>query len=251
MKAHMLAWSFLFSVAHQSSLFAQGSENAHQPSALVRAAKTVGSDAAYVVTSPLHMSSKGCVQLLVLSALTTAFVFRADEKIDEELALEGYEFSSQPARGLAKIGQFYDDVSPLTFAAGLSAATLAGGLALHNKKLLQTTRLLVEAVLFTEVLTACSKGIFGRARPYLDHGARDFNFFLFGSSEDFKSMPSGHVSSAFALMTVIAKQYRRWYIQIPAYTFAVSVAMQRMTSRNHWASDTIVGGALGYWVSSM
>jgi len=23
-----------------------------------------------------------------------------------------------------------------------------------------------------------------------------------------------------------------------------------MTSRNHWASDTIAGGALGYWVSS-
>jgi membrane-associated phospholipid phosphatase len=64
-------------------------------------------------------------------------------------------------------------------------------------------------------------------------------------------MPSGHVSSAFALMTVLAKQYEHWYVEIPAYTFAVSVAFQRMTSRSHWASDTILGGAIGYWVSNV
>lgn len=104
--------------------------------------------------------------------------------------------------------------------------------------------------MLTQLFTSWSKGIFGRARPYTDHGPRDFNFFKFSPSENFKSLPSGHVSSAFALMTVIAKQYDHWYGEIPAYTFAVSVAFQRMNSRNHWTSDTIVGGALGYWVGS-
>ncbi|NUO84149.1 phosphatase PAP2 family protein, partial [candidate division KSB1 bacterium] len=168
----------------------------------------------------------------------------------EELALEGYEFSSRPFKELAKLGQVYDDIGPVNTAIGLSVASFAGGVILQDRKLLQTSRLLVETSVLTQLFTTAGKGILGRARPYTDLGPRDFNLFKFGHAEEFKSMPSGHVSSVFALMTVIAKQYDHWYVEIPAYTFAVSVAFQRMTTRNHWASDTMVGGALGYWVSS-
>ena len=64
------------------------------------------------------------------------------------------------------------------------------------------------------------------------------------------SMPSGHTSSIFAMMTVLAKQYTKWYIKIPAYTFAFSVAFQRMNSMKHWGSDLILGGTLGYLIGS-
>lgn len=234
----------------QPSLFAQTATNTRHSNPLMCAIKTVSSDVAYVFTSPLRISPRGGVKVVAFSALTTAFILRADDKIDEELGPENYEFHSLPFRELADIGQIYDDLKPTNFAIGLTATTFAGGLVCRDKKLLQTSRLLAESVVLTQFFTSTSKGIFGRARPYTDHGPRDFNFFKFGKSEDFKSMPSGHVSSAFALMTVMAKQYDRWYVQIPAYTFAVSVAFQRMTSRNHWASDTMVGGALGYWVGS-
>jgi membrane-associated phospholipid phosphatase len=63
-------------------------------------------------------------------------------------------------------------------------------------------------------------------------------------------LPSGHVSSAFSLVTVLAKQYDSWWIEIPAYTVGVAVAFQRMESRSHWGADVMVGGALGYWVGS-
>ncbi|MCG3119138.1 MAG: hypothetical protein ALAOOOJD_01469 [bacterium] len=240
----------LLVIISQSKSFAQAPTNARRSNFLVCAIKTVGSDVAYVVTSPSRLTTKGGLELLAFSAVTTGLILRADDKIDEELALEGYEFSSQPLKELAKLGQIYDDIKPANFALGLTATTLAGGLVLRDKKLLQTSRLLAESVVLTQLFTAWSKGVFGRARPYTDHGPHDFNLFRFDQSEDFKSMPSGHVSSVFALMTVIAKQYDHWYVEIPAYTFAVSVALQRMTSRNHWASDTMVGGALGYWVSS-
>jgi hypothetical protein len=247
-KAYALA--FLLFINYQSESFAQDSTNVRKPNPLVCAVKIVAGDVAYVFTSPARITTKGGFELLALSAVTTAFILRADEKIDEELGLENYEFHSLPFRELADIGQIYDDIKPANFAIGLTATTLAGGLALRDKKLLQTSRLLAESVVLTQLFTSWSKGILGRARPYTDQGPRDFNFFKFGNSEDFKSMPSGHVSSAFALMTILAKQYDHWYVEVPAYTFAVSVAFQRMNSRNHWASDTIVGGALGYWVSS-
>lgn len=50
------------------------------------------------------------------------------------------------------------------------------------------------------------------------------------------------------MMTVLAKQYDSWWVKIPAYTLATSVAIQRMESRNHWGSDVLVGGLIGYWV---
>jgi len=240
----------LFALAAHAASFAQDANNARKANPFVCAIKTVSSDVAYVVTSPLRLSNKGGMELLAFSALTTGFVLRADDEIDEELALEGYEFSSRPFREFAKLGQVYDDIGPVNTAIGLSTASLAGGLILRDKKLLQTSRLLIEASVLTQLFTTCSKGIWGRARPYTNLGPRDFNLFKFSRTEAFKSMPSGHVSSAFALMTVIARQYDRWYVEIPAYTFAASVAFQRMTSRNHWASDTMVGAALGYWVSS-
>jgi membrane-associated phospholipid phosphatase len=52
------------------------------------------------------------------------------------------------------------------------------------------------------------------------------------------------------MMTVIAKQYDKLWIKIPAYALSVSVALQRIEDRQHWASDVIVGAALGYWVGS-
>jgi hypothetical protein len=65
-----------------------------------------------------------------------------------------------------------------------------------------------------------------------------------------RSFPSGHSTSAFAMMTVLAKQYKQWWIAIPAYTFGVSVAMQRIESQQHWSADVLVGSAIGYWVGS-
>jgi membrane-associated phospholipid phosphatase len=52
------------------------------------------------------------------------------------------------------------------------------------------------------------------------------------------------------MMTVIAKQYDRWWIEIPAYMVAASVGLQRVESRNHWGADVLIGGLIGHWVGS-
>ena len=211
--------------------------------------KSIGSDVAHVFSSPFHLSRKGRLRLLAFTAMATGMIVFVDEPFDEEYAKEGHN-AFYLAHELAEVGQFYDDVTPAVFTAGLSAAMLAGGLISRDKKLLTTTRLLVEAAVLTQVFAAAAKGVLGRSRPYSDRGATDFNFFKFSSAEDYKSMPSGHVSSVFAIMTVMVKQYDHWWVEIPAYTFCAGVAFQRMESRNHWFSDTIVGGALGFWVAS-
>ncbi len=221
-------------------------KNSGSPSLL----KTVSDDFLHVFSSPFKMSKKGGIQLAALSAITTLFIAELDSRIDEEFGREDDHLALQPADGLAEIGDLYDQAGPPYFFAGLTGAMLTTGFAFKNQKLLETTRLMVESVVITQIFTISLKEIVGRARPYTNRGASDFNFFKFNRSDDFRAMPSGHTSAIFSMMSVIAKQYPKWWVTLPAYTLATSVALQRMDSRSHWGADVIVGATLGYWVSN-
>jgi len=58
------------------------------------------------------------------------------------------------------------------------------------------------------------------------------------------SFPSGHVSSTFALATVL-QQRVGWKAGVAAYGFATYTAWTRVRDDRHWVSDTVFGGALG------
>jgi membrane-associated phospholipid phosphatase len=212
--------------------------------------KTIGGDFLYVFSSPLRLTKSDGLRLLTFTAVTGGLVSFGDDHFDEEYAKENHHSILYPFKQLAEVGKIYDDISPDYFIAGVAGAALIGGLAFKDRKLVTTGRLVLESAVMTQILTGWAKGVFGRSRPYTDRGAKHFDLFKFSKNGDFKSMPSGHVSSIFSTVTVLTKQHEVWWVEIPAYTFAVAVAFQRMNSRNHWFSDTVVGGALGYWVGS-
>lgn len=58
------------------------------------------------------------------------------------------------------------------------------------------------------------------------------------------SFPSGHVSSTFALATVL-QQHAGRKAGAAAYGFATYTAWTRVRDDKHWVSDTVFGGALG------
>jgi membrane-associated phospholipid phosphatase len=49
--------------------------------------------------------------------------------------------------------------------------------------------------------------------------------------------------------TVIADQSKKVYIDILAYSLATLVAISRVHIDKHWASDILVGSAIGYFVA--
>jgi membrane-associated phospholipid phosphatase len=55
------------------------------------------------------------------------------------------------------------------------------------------------------------------------------------------------VSTAFALVTPFAQQYDMPYL----YALAATTAIARVEQREHWFSDTVAGGLLGYAVGSI
>lgn len=213
-------------------------------------AATVGGDILHVFSSPLRLKQKGGLKLLAFTAVTTASVVWLDRDLEDDFS-EREDFFVKPAIGLAKIGEGYDKfVSNKYLLASLPVTMLAGGLIFKDKKLIQTSRLMVESFIITGKITMIGKGVFGRARPYTGEGPWDFTWLKFNTRQERRSLPSGHVSSVFSIVTVLAKQYDSWWMEIPAYTVGVAVAFQRMESRSHWGADVIVGGALGYWVGS-
>ena len=63
----------------------------------------------------------------------------------------------------------------------------------------------------------------------------------------YSSFPSGHTTVAFAAATVFAKEYGNTIVvPILAYSSATFIAMSRLTENKHWATDVLVGAALGY-----
>jgi len=111
---------------------------------------------------------------------------------------------------------------------------------IKDEKLQLTAEASIKSAITSFIFTESFKQIFGRARPYMELGAfhsRPFPIL----KDEFKAMPSGHTSVAFAIFTPFAENYSRWIYCIP-----VSVAFGRVYQNRHWFSDVIAGGSIGF-----
>ena len=62
-----------------------------------------------------------------------------------------------------------------------------------------------------------------------------------------RSFPSGHAAASFAFASVIAHRYpHKVWLKWGAYGLATGVSLARIGGKKHFASDILVGGALGY-----
>ena len=88
------------------------------------------------------------------------------------------------------------------------------------------------------------KYIVSRARPLEERGA--FEKIGAGESRSNSSFPSGHSAVAFAAVTPFAQEYDAPWL----YGVAALSSMGRVASRDHWVSDTVAGGIVGYAIGS-
>lgn len=110
-----------------------------------------------------------------------------------------------------------------------------------------------EAVLLSSAVTGLLKGTLGRARPFVvnDTNPHDFKFGGGFTSSDRQSFPSGHTTTAFAAAAAVTSEMRRlypgsvWYVAPVLYGGASLVGLSRMYHNKHWASDVVLGAAIG------
>ena len=200
--------------------------------ALKDEAKRYGRDSLAIVKAPLSWNRKQWVKaggaVLILGGLILA-----DQDIDRAAQRQRSPFTNHVSSWTAPLGSEYG------FA--ISGGMLGAGLLFHHENLRDTGREAIEAGFLAFVLDQfVLKRAFGRERIE-DSGGR--TVFVPGSNHD--SFPSGHTTEAFAVASVIATRSKGWPIPVIAYAAAALVAMDRINTRDHFASDVVAGAFLG------
>ena len=207
---------------------------------LGRCIQDLGEDNKGIFTSPLRIQPKDAYWLMPLGTATgLAFAYDADA----EQAAGVNVNRTNTANKIADFGSF--------LATGAESAGIYFiGLAQKNPKLAETGRLGAEAIIDSGTVTLVTKLITNRQRPRQGNGQGDF----WPSGADHwewdSSFPSDHATATMALARVIAGEYPRWYVAVPAYGFAESVSISRILANQHFPSDILVGQTIGFLTGS-
>ena len=127
--------------------------------------------------------------------------------------------------------------------APIAAAVFGTSLLSSNERFQDAAFTSLQAVLYNQLSVGALKFAFARSRPYQNDGSLDFNFF----SKTGTSFPSGHTSTAFAVITP-------WIVYYPSiFTYSLlaiptGTALARIAKGRHWLTDVTFGAAIGaYW----
>ena len=118
---------------------------------------------------------------------------------------------------------------------------LAGaGLIRDDEKMLRNAFVMAAASIVNEGMTTALKYSINRKRPfeiYPDIAKK--------AKAGSPSFPSGHTSSAFATATSLSLSYPEWYVIVPSFAYAGTVAYSRMHLGVHYPSDVAAGAIIG------
>jgi len=135
-------------------------------------------------------------------------------------------------------------------ALGGTAGTLAlmwtYGLKTHNEHLKEMGSLEIETLVNTFLVYTPMQFIAGRQRPGEGNGHGDFwRHHMINTS-----FPAGHAMFTMAIATVVTHEYPKPWVKVLAYGATAAVIAGRFLAHDHWASDLLVGPALGYFIGS-
>jgi membrane-associated phospholipid phosphatase len=206
----------------------------------VRCFEQVGKDQKGIFTSPFHIKKKDLKWLAPLAAATgAAFAF-------DHSAMQHVSTDPSRVNDFRTASNFTGIYAPV---AAAGTAMLAGTFR-HDDHLRETGMLAMTAMIDTQLLNTFLKFGVERARPSANGvGSSAGAFWPNGKiSSSLDSFPSGHTATAFAVAHVIADEYPGWKVKLAVYGLAAATGFERVAGREHFPSDVLVGGAVGYLV---
>ena len=220
------------------------------------ATDTVHSDTATVLqqgqvrplVAPRGMFSRGDAFLAAGFAAATVALFPLDQHFAEE-------FQSPNAQAN---GALDDAATRFEKLASPGAYYLGGGMYLVGRiagweRVADLGLQATESIVLAEGIGYVLKRAIGRARPYVSNTAdpRDFSIGTGFGTGDRRSFPSGHTYTAFAVASAVTSETREWWpgstwlVAPVMYGGAAMVGLSRMYHNQHWASDIVLGAAVG------
>lgn len=200
------------------------------------------------LTVPRGVFTRGDAYLAAGFAIATAALFPLDKHFAEELQSP----NAQSNRALDNTATRLEKItSP-------GAYYLGGGLYLVGRlagfhRLADLGLHATESVMLAEGIGYVLKRTIGRSRPYVSNTAdpQDFSFGTGFGTGDRRSFPSGHTYTAFAVASAVTSETREWwpgstwFVAPLMYGGATIVGLSRMYHNQHWASDIVLGAAVG------
>ena len=123
---------------------------------------------------------------------------------------------------------------------GTPIAIAAAGLISHDKKTVRNASGIMASVVVNVAITNALKYTVNRDRPFITYPD-----IIKKSDPSGPSFPSAHTSNAFAMATSLSLTYPEWYVIIPSFVYAGTVAYSRMHLGVHYPSDVAAGAVIG------
>ena len=162
------------------------------------------------------------------------------QSLDKHLFDRIYQIQRPAFRGVMRIA---DATAYPMFVAGPASAWLGVRLFRNNGDWEDAYRLTVSEM-GAFGMTLALKYLARRTRPYVRYPAIDSRTVDIAKRDPY-SFPSGHAALAFAQVVSWTLSHPRWYIAVPGYVWASSVALSRVWLGVHYPSDILAGAFIG------
>src|ERR1700722_14918723 len=202
----------------------------HENSVGIRFIEHLAQDQRAIWTSPAHLRLADADWLIPLG-IGTGAMLATDTEYSKHL-------SNSPSRL-----KYSNDLSNygLGAMAGVGAGLYLWGEMGHDEHMSETVLLLGEAAIDSFAVTYGLKYALGRQRPLTNN--YQGNFFSGGDS-----FPSEHAAGAGSIASVIAHEYPGPLTTLLAYGAASAISASRITAKQHFPTDVLVGSAIGWFV---
>jgi hypothetical protein len=166
--------------------------------------------------------------------------------VDEDITRALVRNENEPVIGpILDTGTFFE---PIGLMGNTNIWYATGAVASWAVGLDQPNRMFTE-LLYSHWIAAVIRGatnrVIGRSRPHDGDGAH--RFALGGGT----SFPSGHASTIFQVAAVLSHHIDWVPASVALYGLATTVAVQRISDEQHWASDVWLGAAYGWAVARL
>lgn len=219
-------------------LHAAGNDTIQYPALNKTYIKSYWFDSKSFVISPAKWRAKQWIELGVVAGVGV-IAYTQEEQIQSYFV--GHQSST--ASNFSKyVFEPFGRFSPVI----IGGLYLSGRFAKDNR-LAGTSLTAGKAFLVSSAFAVIAKQLAHRHRPYQDEIPDHTNWDGPFSNIEYTSFPSGHSTAAFSMATVYAMEYSSTiWVPVLAYTLATGTAVSRLYDNDHWASDIVIGSALGF-----
>jgi len=186
----------------------------------------------------IHIINASLGKSIAALLILTVCLYTQDDHIQRWVQGHKNSTNDHISNDVKKIGAF----SVLTFV-GLGLYGYIAG----DRKAVATFLLGLESFIITGVFVEVLKRSTGRSRPNTGNPHDTWTGPNISGQTEHMSFPSGDVSSAFSVASVVASEYGNVVVSPLVYTAATLIALSRVHNNAHWSSDVFAGGAIGYF----